>query len=134
MIVCLLRLNGLLAIQQNYRIRPQRRTALNSDEHRDSTSSSSDAEQEDFDLDALVPQYLALCRRDLVALQASLEKLDFEGVRILGHNLKGSGGAYGFPYITELGARLEQAAKITDDSAMRSGIAELKAFLDSKNT
>jgi hypothetical protein len=33
-----------------------------------------------------------------------------------------------------LGARLEQAAKITDDSAMRSGIAELKAFLDSKNT
>ena len=80
-----------------------------------------------------MPQYLELCRRDLIAMQASLEKLDFERVRILGHNLKGSGGAYGFPRLTELGARMEQAAKSSDDSAIRRGIEELKTFLDSKN-
>lgn len=104
--------------------------APNSPENRDFPSSSPD--EEDFGLQDLVPQYLELCRRDLLAMQAALEKVDFDRVRVLGHNLKGSGGAYGFPHLTDLGARVEQAAKSSDDSAIRCGITELKAFLDSR--
>jgi HPt (histidine-containing phosphotransfer) domain-containing protein len=80
-----------------------------------------------------VPQYLALCRRDLLAMQWALEVSDFERLRILGHNLKGSGGAYGFARLTELGACLEQAAKSGDDDTVRGAVADLKSFLDSNS-
>jgi HPt (histidine-containing phosphotransfer) domain-containing protein len=74
-----------------------------------------------------------LCRRDLLAMQSALEELNFDRLRILSHNLKGSGGAYGFPRLTELGARMEQAAKAADDATVRTGIADFKSFLDSKS-
>lgn len=97
----------------------------------DNTESVPD--DDDFGLQDLVPQYLALCRRDLLAMQAALERLDFDRVRVLGHNLKGSGSAYGFPRLTDLGARVEQAAKSNDNDTIRVGITELEAFLHSKN-
>ena len=96
-------------------------------------NAESSPEDDDFGLQDLVPQYLALCRRDLLAMQSALERLDFDRVRVLGHNLKGSGSAYGFPRLTDLGASVEQAAKSNDNDTIRVGITELEAFLDSKN-
>ena len=109
----------------------KRNSDLNSADNPDAASPSSD--EDDFGLHELVPQYLMLCRRDLLAMQLALEELDFDRLRILSHNLKGSGGAYGFPRLTELGAHMENAAKAADDAIVRRGIAELKSFLDSKS-
>ncbi|MCH7808918.1 MAG: Hpt domain-containing protein [Planctomycetes bacterium] len=47
----------------------------------------------------------------------AIEKSDFEALRGAAHQLKGSGGGYGYPILTELAAELERFAQsgILDD-------------------
>ncbi|MEO9135433.1 MAG: PAS domain S-box protein, partial [Casimicrobiaceae bacterium] len=78
----------------------------------------------------LVPRFLRNRRRDVDAIAAALEQADYESVRVLGHNMKGSGAGYGFNRITEIGASLEQAAKRHAPEEIRAGAAELVRYLD----
>jgi len=91
---------------------------------------TSGEEIDDFDLTDLLPQYFELCRRDLQQLRSASDLKQYGQIRILGHNLKGSGGAYGFPELSEIGATIEMAAKAAEDRALRAGIEQLAAFLD----
>jgi HPt (histidine-containing phosphotransfer) domain-containing protein len=61
---------------------------------------------------------------------AALERGDFENVRILGHNMKGSGGGYGFDRISEIGASLEEAAKRGGGDEIRAQCSQLVHYLD----
>ncbi|MEO8305432.1 MAG: response regulator [Betaproteobacteria bacterium] len=81
-------------------------------------------------LAALVPGFLEGRRRDVETIAAALERSDFDNVRILGHNMKGSGAGYGFSRITEIGASLEQAAKRCAPEEIRAGSAALIRYLD----
>jgi len=81
-------------------------------------------------LAALVPGFLAGRRRDVLAIADALERADYESVRILGHNMKGSGAGYGFNRITEIGASLEQAAARGAREEIRARSAELVRYLD----
>ena len=90
-------------------------------------------EEDDFGLTELIPQYFALCRRDLQNLRAALDEKQFDQIRVLGHNLKGSGGAYGFPGLSEIGARIETAAKAGNESEAREGVEQLAEFLKSRD-
>lgn len=90
------------------------------------------AEDDDSVLAELLPQYFDLCRRDLVQLRDALAQNDFEKVRVLGHNLKGSGGAYGFPNLTEIGASLETSGKTQDGGLARSATDRLAEFLSAQ--
>jgi HPt (histidine-containing phosphotransfer) domain-containing protein len=85
----------------------------------------------DSSLEDIVPGYLDNRRKDVGALRQSLERGDFAAIRVLGHNMKGSGGGYGFAALTELGAALEKAALAGDAETVRRRIAELSAYLDS---
>ncbi|MEP7183865.1 MAG: response regulator, partial [Betaproteobacteria bacterium] len=78
----------------------------------------------------LVPGFLEGRRRDVDAIAAALERSNYDDVRILGHNMKGSGAGYGFDRITEIGASLEQAAKRCAPEEIRAGAAELVRYLD----
>jgi HPt (histidine-containing phosphotransfer) domain-containing protein len=93
-----------------------------------------DEEEEDFGLSEILPQYFDLCRRDLLHLQAALKENDFEQVRVLGHNLKGSGGAYGFPVLTEIGASLETSGKSQDSLLAKSATERLAEFLNTQQS
>jgi PAS domain S-box-containing protein len=84
----------------------------------------------DSSLRALVSGFLENRRRDIDAITAALEQADYENVRILGHNMKGSGSGYGFDRITEIGASLEQAAKQRVPDEIRARAAELVRYLD----
>jgi HPt (histidine-containing phosphotransfer) domain-containing protein len=44
-------------------------------------------------------------------MQETLDRADFDRLRTLGHNMKGSATGYGFPVLSEIGASLESAAK-----------------------
>ncbi|HJT32768.1 MAG TPA: response regulator [Pirellulales bacterium] len=48
----------------------------------------------------------------------------------IGHSLKGSGGTFGFPELTALGARLEEAALAADSSAIAAAIGGLTGFIE----
>ena len=81
-------------------------------------------------LAALVPGFLEGRRRDIVTIAAALERSDYDSVRILGHNMKGSGAGYGFNRITEIGASLEQAAGRRAPEEIRARSLELVRYLD----
>ena len=77
------------------------------------------------------PAYLANCRHNIIVMNNALDRADFETVIILGHNLRGSGGGFGFQQITDIGAGLEHAAQDEDLSASRTWLNDLSLYLDS---
>jgi HPt (histidine-containing phosphotransfer) domain-containing protein len=60
----------------------------------------------------------------------ALDRVDFETVTILGHQMRGSGGAYGFQAITDIGAALQEAGESADTDASRKWLGELSSYLD----
>ena len=78
----------------------------------------------------LVPRFLENRRRDVATIAAALKHADYENVRILGHNMKGTGAGYGLNRITEIGASLEQAAGRREPEEIRARAAELARYLD----
>jgi hypothetical protein len=44
--------------------------------------------------------------------------------------MRGSGGAFGFQAITDIGAELQQAAESADTGASRKWVGELSNYLD----
>jgi PAS domain S-box-containing protein len=84
----------------------------------------------DSSLAGLVPGFLENRRRDIVAIDIALNQADYDNVRILGHNMKGSGAGYGFSRITEIGASLEQAAGRRASEEIRAHTAALGRYLD----
>jgi len=79
----------------------------------------------------LLNQYLERRRADLARLRDALAKSDFASIELTGHNLSGSGAAYGLDTVSELGAELETAAHAADTDAVRSVLDQLEKFVAS---
>jgi HPt (histidine-containing phosphotransfer) domain-containing protein len=62
------------------------------------------------ELEALMPTFFANRRRDVEKIVNALARGDFDRIRAIGHGVKGAGGTYGSTVISQLGARIEQAA------------------------
>lgn len=77
----------------------------------------------------LVPDYLKNRAADLQKLEAALAASDFAVLRKIGHNIRGSAGAYGLPPLSEIGARLEDAAVRQDLGALAPAIDAMRQFL-----
>ena len=77
----------------------------------------------------LVPDYLKNRAADLNKLDAALAARDYAVLRKVGHNLRGSAGAYGLPPLSEIGARLEDAAVQQDAAALAPAIEDMRRFL-----
>ena len=67
--------------------------------------------------------------KDLKTLSDAEAAEDYATVQRIGHNLNGTGGAFGFPQITELGALMEQAAKDRAIDKIRAAVQELASCL-----
>lgn len=90
---------------------------------------SSQVQVED-EMEDLVPAYLERRRGDVAACRLALEAGDFDVIRRLGHNMKGTGSGYGFPGLTELGAEIETAALRSDISAIRKHLEHFADYLE----
>jgi CheY-like chemotaxis protein len=80
-------------------------------------------------LEEIVPGYLAARRQELPEMMALLAACDFERLAVLGHNMKGTGGAYGFPPLTRMGAALEHSARQKDAAVLGTQLTELQDYL-----
>jgi PAS domain S-box-containing protein len=76
------------------------------------------------------PAYLENCRGSIAILHAALDRADFPAVVLLGHNLRGSGGGFGFQALTDIGAGLERAAASEELAESRGWVGELASCLD----
>ena len=84
----------------------------------------------DGSLSDIVPIFLSNIRENPAAIVKALSSGDLQIPRTLGHNMKGTGTAYGFPVITDLGAQIEQAAKDGNVEAIRAKTSELASYLE----
>ena len=89
------------------------------------------ASKETSRLSAIVPKYMNNIRRNPAAVAAALARGDFDAIRSLGHNMKGTGSSFGLPQISEIGGELERAAKEQNADAVRTVTDQLVHFLDS---
>jgi PAS domain S-box-containing protein len=81
-----------------------------------------------------IPAYLLNCRQNVIAMADALDRVDFETVTFLSHQMRGSGGAFGFQAITDIGAALQEAAERADTDASRKSVGELSDYLDRVET
>lgn len=63
------------------------------------------------ELSHLIPGFLDRRDAEVSDLKKMVSEKDFDGMRMLGHKLKGQGGGYGLFILTDIGAELEKAAK-----------------------
>jgi HPt (histidine-containing phosphotransfer) domain-containing protein len=77
----------------------------------------------------LIPDYLKNRANDVQRLRAALAAADFPVLRKIGHNMRGSAGAYGVPPLSEIGGRIEDAALKQDAAAIAPVVDELEQFL-----
>ena len=83
----------------------------------------------DAQIAALVPRFLANRAADVGKIRAALAGADFDSIRVAAHGMKGSGGGYGFPEISRLGAAMEEGARQRDAAAIGTLLAKLEAYL-----
>jgi len=81
-------------------------------------------------LKPVVGTYLDKCRGDVAKLRAAVDCGDYTTIRMLGHQLAGSGGGYGFGTITQIGSALEDSALASDTGKMRTSIEDLDRYLN----
>lgn len=79
---------------------------------------------------ALLPKFIGHRERDVLALHEALEELDFESIATIGHNMRGNGVSYGFPEVSDIGERLEEAATAENTRSVGEQIAHLEACLE----
>ena len=77
----------------------------------------------------LVPDYLKNRAADLQRLTDALAAKDFALLRKVGHNIRGSAGAYGLPPLSEIGARIEDAAQKQDGGPIGAALDDMRLFL-----
>ena len=82
------------------------------------------------EVQALGPRFLASCRERVNEAYAALGRGDFEMIRKQAHVLRGSGGAFGFDAITELGAQIETAAVERDRPGLEQSIFTLRELVE----
>jgi CheY-like chemotaxis protein/HPt (histidine-containing phosphotransfer) domain-containing protein len=78
----------------------------------------------------LIPIFIERCLENVIAMQKALVQKDFETVTIIGHNLRGSGGGFGFQAITDFGANLEQASQNKNADRIGKLLGELSIYLE----
>ncbi len=83
----------------------------------------------DPDLEDIVPGYLANRQKDVEEIQRCLECRDWGSLAVLGHRMKGSGAGYGFDEITEIGRRIEDAARDSDTGVIEEARVMLIDYL-----
>jgi HPt (histidine-containing phosphotransfer) domain-containing protein len=77
----------------------------------------------------IVPGYLAARRKELPEMMALLAASGFRAARRLAHNIKGTGGSYGFPELTTNGRCTGAFRETMDAEALSVQLTELNGYL-----
>ncbi len=84
----------------------------------------------DHELAELAGGYLDQRRCNLESIEQALAHDRFDQIRVLAHNMKGTGRGYGFPNVTVVGGLLEKAAIDRDAAEVQRLAIDLRAFLE----
>lgn len=74
-----------------------------------------------------IPGYLSRRDQDLVSLKNFIITNDFDGVKNIGHKLRGNGSSFGFDRLSDLGDSLMKAAESKNIEELKSVVASLES-------
>ena len=77
----------------------------------------------------IIPDFLRHRGENVASIRDALEAGDFDAVRQIGHDIEGSGGAFGFDFMAEIGRCLSQAPSDTAPAQVRGLADELASYL-----
>ena len=90
---------------------------------------------DDFDAEEwaeMQEMYIKHTTKELAKIQEDIDNIIIDSLRTFGHNIKGSGGMYGFEEVTNLGTKIEASAKVNDRNKIKLLLEELSVFLKTK--
>ena len=82
--------------------------------------------RDDSSLEEVVMTFVEGLKDKVSAMETAAREGDFEALRSSAHQLKGSGGGYGYPILTERAGVLEQEAKAQAADQCLASVEELK--------
>ncbi len=77
------------------------------------------------DLTDLIDEFVAELEEDISSMRKAFENRDYDGLRRLAHQIKGAGGSYGYPMLTEAANVLEETAESNNEAACMTSLDEL---------
>jgi signal transduction histidine kinase/CheY-like chemotaxis protein/HPt (histidine-containing phosphotransfer) domain-containing protein len=80
-------------------------------------------------LRAMIPEFIGRREQDLVTIREHIGSGNFQAIRALAHNIKGSGSSFGFPEITDAARRMESAAQESNAEEIESLVAVIALAL-----
>jgi PAS domain S-box-containing protein len=80
-------------------------------------------------LEEAAVRYIQKRKCELPQFTSLVEAGEFEQVRRLAHNIKGTGASYGFPDLTRVGREIESAAREQNPAAVSAGLLQLADFV-----
>jgi len=83
---------------------------------------------EDEEYKELLRQFVKMLPDIVDQISSAAEEQDWETLQIVSHRLKGSGGSYGFPQLTELAKKINDATKAAYFDHIDKSVAELNAL------
>lgn len=85
--------------------------------------------QEDPSFADILTEFVEQLPQRVRQFEETLEANDLARFSSYAHQLKGAGGGYGFPMLTELGRQMEQAAQDAQLDECRRALDELKSII-----
>ena len=78
----------------------------------------------------IVGDFLQHRRENVTSILGALDAADYEAVEHIGHDIEGTGGAFGFSGMARIGRSLRQAAGESSPSDVKRLAAELASYLE----
>lgn len=85
---------------------------------------------EDPEMLDIVEEFVEGLRPRLDELKAAFEARNWGHLETLAHRLKGAGGSYGYPQLSEVGAEMEETFKLQQADDMDKWISKLQELTD----
>jgi signal transduction histidine kinase/CheY-like chemotaxis protein/HPt (histidine-containing phosphotransfer) domain-containing protein len=82
------------------------------------------------DMRDVAPGYLEKRRAELLSCYDALAEGNLASIQAVAHKMKGTGAGYGFPFLTEIGEKIEMAAREGQADELKARIAELASYLE----
>ncbi len=82
----------------------------------------------DQDFKEIVPEFIEAFNQNILEIKDYLKAEDYDALRVIGHNLMGTGGGYGFDEISDIGHKLNMAAKEKDSKSIDELIPDLESY------
>ena len=83
----------------------------------------------DRDLEDLMPLFWSSREQDLQGLAKGIEESDFNTLRSIGHDMKGTGSSFGFHRVSEIGDLIEVAALANDLLTIQGQFGTFKDYM-----